>query len=229
MSGEGDPHGALRAALLAAALPRVAREGWTRMMLMRAAQKARISEAEVHLALPEGVRDLLAAWSQTLDEAMAARLSDANVASLKIRERIALGIRARLEAMTGYEVAAERAAATLALPPFAALGLKLTFETVDRLWRLAGDQATDFNFYSKRALAAGVYVSTLVVWFRDRSPDKAETWRHLARRIDDVMVIEGAKVQFKRFGAYFPAPWPILGALRYAERKARPADGSRSD
>ncbi len=63
--------------------------------------------------------------------------------------------------------------------------------TVDALWYAAGDRSTDYNYYTKRLLLAGVYSSTLLVWLNDKSEDHGATWAFLERRIDNVLVIGG--------------------------------------
>ena len=66
---------------------------------------------------------------------------------------------------------------------------RLVWRTVDAIWYLAGDSATDFNYYTKRGLLAGVYGATLLTWLDDRSPGFAETWSFLDRRLDDALRI----------------------------------------
>ena len=58
------------------------------------------------------------------------------------------------------------------------------------MWWAAGDTATNFSFYTKRATLAGVYMATLMVWLNDRSEGSSETWAFLERRIDDVLKIQ---------------------------------------
>jgi ubiquinone biosynthesis protein COQ9 len=60
------------------------------------------------------------------------------------------------------------------------------------MWRtagLGGDPAEGFSYYSRRATLAGVVGSTLLFWLDDQSPDCAETWSFLDRRIENVMQI----------------------------------------
>ena len=71
----------------------------------------------------------------------------------------------------------------LALPQHAPLALRLLYETVDGIWYAAGDHATDFSFYTKRATLAGIYAATLLYWLDDRSPDFADTRAFLDRRL----------------------------------------------
>jgi ubiquinone biosynthesis protein COQ9 len=213
-------HEAVRVALLHEALQRAPEEGWTDATLAHAAKAARVDEALARIVFPEGAASLVAHYSETLDRAMEKKLGALEPRPAKTRERIKAAIRARIEAIEAHKDAARRAAAMLALPHNAGLALTLAYRTVDRIWRFAGDQSTDFNFYTKRALAAGVYLATLVHWFRDTSPGHSETWRFLDRRIDDVMTIERAKAELGKLAAAAPSPWRILAALRYPERGA---------
>jgi ubiquinone biosynthesis protein COQ9 len=131
-----------------------------------------------------------------------------------MRERIAAGVRARIEVMTPHKESARRAAAFLALPQNAPLAARLLFSTVDAIWRAAGDQTSDFNYYTKRALLAGVYGSTLLYWLSDSSEDHADTWTFLDGRIGDVMKIQQARGSVERGLAQFPNPLSILESLR---------------
>jgi ubiquinone biosynthesis protein COQ9 len=121
----------------------------------------------------------------------------AGVSTLKMRDRIKFAVRSRIELHTGSKEAARRALALLALPLNSALGLKLLYRTADAMWYAAGDTSADFNFYTKRAILAGVYSSTLLYWLNDRSPGNEATWRFLDRRIDDVMKFEKLKSQVR--------------------------------
>src|SRR3546814_6034725 len=78
---------------------------------------------------------------------------------MKVREKIAAGVRCRLEAVAAHREAVRSGLAFFALPQNAAAGLASLYRTVDAIWYAAGDRATDYNFYTKRALLAGVYRS----------------------------------------------------------------------
>jgi ubiquinone biosynthesis protein COQ9 len=101
------------------------------------------------------------------------------------------------------------------MPRHALEGARLAWRGADRIWRLAGDQATDFNHYSKRALLIGVYGSTILVFLDDQSEGFTETRAFLDRRIGDVMRFEKAKARWRSQGAYRPSLSRFLGRLRY--------------
>ena len=63
------------------------------------------------------------------------------------------------------------------------------WRTVDLMWSLAGDRATDASYYTKRSLLAAVWSSTFLFWLDDRSDGLEASWAFLERRIDNVMQI----------------------------------------
>ena len=101
------------------------------------------------------------------------------------------------------------------MPQNALAGARLAWRSADRIWRLAGDTATDFNHYSKRTILIGVYGSTSLVFLDDESDDLAETRAFLDRRIDGVMRFEKAKARWKGSSAKLPSLSQFLGRLRY--------------
>lgn len=62
-------------------------------------------------------------------------------------------------------------------------------QITDDVWHAAGDKSTDYNWYTKRGLLAGVYTSTELYMLTDYSPEFADTWDVLDRRLRDVMTV----------------------------------------
>jgi ubiquinone biosynthesis protein COQ9 len=187
-----------RRRIVAAALPRAALDGFSETVLKDAAAEARVAADDISRLFPDGPLSLVEAYSDLVDAEMSARLAEAGLPAMKIRERIACAMRTRLAILRPHKDAARRAAAFLTLPPHAGRGATLVYRSVDAMWRAAGDTATDFNFYTKRAILAGVYSSTLMRWFTDTSEDESETEAFLARRIADVMRFESFKAKLRQ-------------------------------
>jgi ubiquinone biosynthesis protein COQ9 len=196
---------ALKAAVLDAALAHAGFDGFTDKVLEAAGNEAGVNAAELTRLFPEGPLALIEFYSASVDREMEERLAAMDLPSMKIRLRIAEAVKARLAILKRHKEAARRAAAVLSLPMHAGLAAKLMYRTVDVMWRAAGDTATDFNFYSKRGILAGVYGSTLVRWFADASADEAATNEFLAARIENVMQFEKFKAKAKEALSNFPA------------------------
>lgn len=187
----------LKAAVLDAALKHAPFDGFTDKTLALAATEAGVAKDVVARLFPQGPLSLVELFSHTADAEMEKSLVAMDLKSMKIRARIAAAVMARIHAVREHKEAARRAAAFLALPPHAALGATLVYRTVDKMWRAAGDTSTDFNFYTKRGILAGVYSATLVRWFTDDSADEGATTDFLAARIENVMQFEKFKAEAK--------------------------------
>ncbi len=195
----------LKAAVLEAALPHAAFDGFTAAGLEAAGKEAGLVAAELARLFPQGPLSLVEFYSASVDREMEEKLAAMALPAMKIRHRIAEAVKTRLAILKRHKEAARRAAALLSLPMHAGLAAKLLYRTVDAMWRAAGDTATDFNFYTKRGILAGVYGSTLVRWFADTSADETLTNEFLAARIENVMQFEKFKAKAKEAFANFPA------------------------
>jgi ubiquinone biosynthesis protein COQ9 len=202
---------AQRAALLKATLPHVPFDGWTRTAFLAGARDAGIEQALADNAFPGGMAELLEFYHGQADIEMVRALeAHPDLATLKTREKVALAIRLRLEANAGHREAIRQALSFLALPSNAPLAAKCLYRTVDAIWYAAGDKATDFSFYTKRALLAGVYSATVLYWLNDKSDGFGETWNFLDRRIADVMKIYELRARFDRFAEQLPDPFRLF-------------------
>lgn len=213
---EHDWADAAEARLLDAALPHVEALGWTPVLVARAARDAGLSEGDALLLAPHGARDLVALLWRRHDARAFAALAGIDPASLKIRELIARGVQARIDAAIADEAAVRRATAWLARPDNALLAGRLGWATADAIWRWAGDTATDENHYSKRLILSGVLASVLAARLSRGEEAARET---LDRRIGEVMAFEKWKAGLPKASASAVASW--LGGLRYgASRRA---------
>jgi ubiquinone biosynthesis protein COQ9 len=197
--------------ILAAAIPRAPDLGWSPALLAAAAREVGLSPGEAALLLPNGPRDLAALLSRHHDRVAMTILNGVDPKALKIRERIRRGVEARLDAAAADAKATRRWSAFLAMPLNVPLALRLAWESADGLWRWAGDTSTDENHYSKRALLAGILISTLAVRL-NAGRDAASA--QLAARIENVMAFETwkAKQRPSDLGQRLAA---ALGRIRY--------------
>ena len=192
-------------------------DGWNETALAEAAAQAGADPAVARLAFPGGAIDMIAGWVESVDAAMAEAFNSAVLAQMPIRERIRSLVWFRLEAVAGLEEALRRALAIQAMPQNLARTVKLGWASADAMWRLAGDTATDYNNYTKRAILASIYAATLAAFVSDESEGKAETRAFLDRRIEEVMKFEKAKAQMLQGRERFDV-MRFLGRLRYPAR-----------
>ncbi|TVQ29705.1 MAG: COQ9 family protein [Geminicoccaceae bacterium] len=192
-------------ALLEAALEHVPFDGWGRPAIAAAARDLDLEPITARRLFPRGGESLLDAFDDWADRQMLARLETMDLETMRVPDRIAAAVRARLEVLIPYREATRRAVAARALPSTALGGWQSLWRTVDRMWLAAGDTKSEgLNTYTKRALLAGVYTSAVLYWLEDDSPHHDDTWKFIDRRIADVMSIQRVKSQVEDFAAKMP-------------------------
>ncbi|WEK44477.1 MAG: COQ9 family protein [Candidatus Sphingomonas colombiensis] len=204
----------IRAALAPRIAVNAAFDGWAAQARDLAAEAAGVDRDIAALALPDAPA-MIDAWFATIDAAMLEKVPAEHCAKLKIRERIAALVGARIDAVASHRESLRRALAILALPQNIATGARLAWRTVDAIWHAAGDTATDYNHYTKRTILLGVYAATITILLDDESEGHAETRAFLSRRIDGIMRFEKAKAGFLRRAQHRPSLSRFVGRLRY--------------
>ncbi len=195
--GGKKPDRDLKKQLFLACLPHIGFDGFTVKALHNGAKDMGLAAAKADLLFGNCPRDLLEYFTQCMNAELEQKLSGVAQKNWKIREKVAYGVRKKIEILTPWREAERQALLLLARPTYADLGLKTLYQTCDIIWRAAGDTSTDWNFYSKRTLLAGVFTSTLLFWLQDGSDSFEDTWQFLSRRIDNVMMINKIKSAFK--------------------------------
>ena len=220
------PHTGLRDAILQASLPHVVFDGWTDRTLREGALAAGEDAGAAIRAFPGGSLDAIGHFSDWADRRMLAALEDEadTFSELRVRDKITRAVRVRLEILEPHREAVQRATTALAMRGRAGQSARLLYRTVDAMWRAAGDTATDFNFYTKRGLLAGVQSTTLLYWLADRSEGRSATWGYLDRRIADVMRVGKAIGKARGFagraGDGTPLPLRLASGLSARLRSA---------
>lgn len=170
-------------------------DGWGDAAMQTAAAEMDLSASDVARMFPRGSYSLVTIGSDDVDAKMVAefmsgfanRLDEMPV-HIKIRELLLI----RFEILRPHKEAVRKLITFMAKPEHAQLGRRLLYNTLDRVWRAAGDRSTDYNFYTKRAILAAVYGSTLLAFLDDDTPDMQKTRAFLDRRLQDAAKIPKA-------------------------------------
>lgn len=194
-------------------LPHVPFDGWSVRAMRMASTDAGHDRTMAERCFPGGPVEAVEHFSDFADRLLVEEMAGADLQALRMRQRVAFLVRRRIEPWGGHREAVRRAMSLLALPPNGLVALRATYRTVDTIWHLAGDSATDFSFYTKRATLAAVHTATVLYWLDDMSEDAADTWGFLDRRIGDVMQIPKLRARLDDL--------PGLGLLSKSGRRRR--------
>lgn len=191
----------LKDRLLLASLPYVESVGFGPEALLQGAADIGLSESRALALFPQGGAEMALYLNDWAVREMQRHCGAKALLKLRVRDRITLLVRTYLEVLSDYKPAV-RQVVWLARPSALGSGARELCTVVDAMWRAAGDTSTDYNFYTKRALLAGVLGSTTLRWLADASDSHEATWAFLDSRIENVMQIEKVKARFReRFAA----------------------------
>ncbi len=175
-----------RDAAIDALLPNVPFEGWTYRALRRGLAAAGAEPEDAELLFPGGAADMIEGFCDLADRRMELAAAARDMSDLRLPARVRAVLALRLEQNRRHKEAIRRALGVLALPGNARTAASATARTVDAIWHAAGDRATDFSWYTKRATLAAIYTSMVLFWLRDTSEDDSATLAFLDRRLAGV-------------------------------------------
>ncbi len=172
-------------------------EGWGDYTLREAAKRSGIDAGALAEVFPGGMQQCVEYFFRQSDETLAHAHPASDLVKLRMPERIEHLVLARFSYWLVHREAVRRALALSCLPWHASIQVRALANTVDVMWKLAGDASTDFSYYTKRATLAGVYGSTLVYWLNDNSPQQSDTGLFLKRRLGNVAAFGRMKIRLK--------------------------------
>ena len=201
-----------RAKVLKSALPHVVFDGWSAETFAAGISDSGVDAGLAALAFPRGAVDLALSFHYDGDRRLAEAMAAADTSGMRYSEKIANGIRLRLELVEGHREEVRRGSALFALPTHAGDGAKAIWNTSDTIWNALGDTSRDVNWYTKRATLSAVYSSAVLFWLGDESGGEA-TDAFIDRRIENVMQFEKFKATMRGNSlvqAFMSGPGKIL-------------------
>src|SRR3954453_3099359 len=112
-------------------------DGWTRTAVDSAARQLGIDPVKARLAMPKGQAAMIGLYIQEVDRALEAWFTPRRLSGMKIREKIRSLVWHRLEIMGPAREAVRRGLAILAMPQNLPLALRISWRSVDLMWRIA--------------------------------------------------------------------------------------------
>jgi ubiquinone biosynthesis protein COQ9 len=183
--------------LIAAMLAHVPFDGWGDAARIAAAEDLGLTSEDAMGLIPDDAT-AIDLFTDYADLEMVRSLDAMDPRPEKVSGIVKAAILLRLENAEPHREAVSQALKILARPQHATLAAKTLYRTVDRIWRLTGDRATDFSFYTKRASLAGVYSATLLYWTVNSSADRAKTEAFLDQRLKELAFIPKVTKPAKR-------------------------------
>ncbi len=162
-------------------------DGWTWSLAYNASEELGFEKEMADAVFPNKLQDLLVHFSDWTDRKTLEKLNEIDSDTLRIRDKIEVAVKAQLEVLEPHRECVKLSSAYWLYPFRKLQAAKIVWRSADHIWNWAGDTATDYNHYTKRALLSGVMVSTTVFWLNDESDGYKDSYAFLSRRIENVL------------------------------------------
>ena len=167
-------------------------DGWSEDVLEKLVNK-NINNSELAYYYPNGYKDILKFSLDEINYSLEKIISKTNIINLPLNKRIKKILMTRLEILNKDKKFFNKTFNHLILPQNTKILTKSLYKSVDTMWYLAGDNSTDFNFYTKRLILSGIYVSTLLIFF-NKNIEEAEN--NIDRSLKRISKIPKLKERF---------------------------------
>ncbi|MCT4635893.1 MAG: COQ9 family protein [Rickettsiales bacterium] len=171
---------------------------WSYSNLKKSAEDCGFSEGYTELLFPKGIKSLTEYFHQLMNKQMEEEYLKGPIPS-KISDKIAWLIELKLKAYSSYRLAIPSLMQYNLIPINICQSQKFIWQSCSRMWYLAGDNSTDYNHYTKRAILEYVYSTSLMFWLSDESPNYIDTKEFIAKKIKQVLGIGKWKESALRF------------------------------
>ena len=141
--------------------------GWNKNLFKLVSNNSEYSYDEILALFPNYHIDLLKFYFNQLNEEMSSSFDNLENIPSKTHKKIREIILLRLNIYAKQKKLIKKTYFTIILPRYSKISSLLLFKTVDQMWFIAGDQSTDFNYYSKRAILATIYSATVLFFLRN--------------------------------------------------------------
>ena len=179
------------------------KNGWNSNLFYEISSISNYKEEEIKSLFPNGYQSLLEFYLNNFNLEMINYIKKMNLNKYKTHEKIKKIILIKIKILEKEKKLFRRTFTSLLLPHNTKLAISYLYETVNQIWYLAGDNSTDFNFYTKRIILSGIYSSTILYWINnDINIDELDTF--LDKQLNKINNIPKTKEKLKSVFKIFP-------------------------
>ena len=171
-------------------------DGWNEKIFLTLAKELEISASEINFLFPKNYKDLLDLYLEEKENQMIKGVKKLNFSNLRTQEKLSQIIMLRIKKNSSEKELVRKTFFYLSLPQNCILGISSIFRTVDNIWYLTGDKTSDFNYYTKRIILAGIYSSVLLFWLNRGNKSLKETEDFLIKKIKKTSIVKKIKNSF---------------------------------
>ena len=143
----------------------VKKMGWGSHVIEELKMSNKFKYNELKILFPDGYSDLINLSLTELNEDLINAINSKNIISLSLTKRVKKILMVKFNLLNKDKTFYNKTFNHLLLPMKSIIMKKNLYNSVDTIWYLAGDNSTDFNFYTKRIILASIYINALFIFY----------------------------------------------------------------
>ena len=142
----------------------VVKDGWSKNLLKKLLSN-KVKSSDLTYYFPNGYIDIIELSLTELNKSLETKIKKINIINFPTSKRMKKILLVRLEILNNEKIFFKKTFNHLVLPQNSKIMKKNLYNSVDNMWYLAGDNSTDFSFYTKRLTLAAIYTNALFIFF----------------------------------------------------------------
>ena len=142
----------------------VSDEGWSEKILKQLLQNG-VEKSDLVTFFQYNYKELLKFSLEELNKSIETEINKINIINYSLNKRIKKILMLRINILNKEKKFYKKTFYHLLIPSNNKIMKSSLYKSVDTMWYLAGDNSTDFNYYTKRLILAVIYVNALFVLF----------------------------------------------------------------
>ena len=148
-------------------------QGWSEKVLKQLLQNG-VEKSDLVTFFQYDYKELLKYSLEELNKSLEKEINKINIINYSLNKRIKKILMLRFNILNNDKEFYKKTFYHLLIPSNNKIMKSSLYKSVDTMWYLAGDNSTDFNFYTKRLILAVIYVNALFVLF-NKNFDEVES------------------------------------------------------
>ena len=167
----------------------VSDEGWSEKVLKQLLQNG-VEKSDLVTFFQYDYKELLKYSLEELNKSLEKEINKINIINYSLNKRIKKILIFRFNILNNDKEFYKKTFYHLLIPSNNKIMKSSLYKSVNTMWYLAGDNSTDFNFYTKRLILAVIYVNALFVLF-NKNFDEVES--NIDRNLKKISIIPKIK------------------------------------
>ena len=140
----------------------IEQNGWNTLLFKKISAQSDININDLTVLFPDGYIEMLKFALDQTNLELVNNCKKINLSKLPLHKRIKKILLAKFKIMEKEKKFFKRIFNFLLIPTNYKILSTQLYKSIDLMWYIAGDNSTDFNFYTKRMILSGIYTSLII-------------------------------------------------------------------